>query len=180
MSVDSLAALRKTAGEDFAQIAEQHIQHDLSDQDRAVLEKAASSLGIYATVGSVIGLGLGAALAFRVRSARTSMFRAFRAQEKPTFVEFPGGKKEPIPDLTNMLKPTTLGDVAAYTFFSAGGIFLGGELGGLAGSLSASRTLSKDPESRKRIEMAFRRFRADVLRKEAQQLEQGEIAVKGF
>ena len=82
--------------------------------------------------------------------------------------------------MTNLLKPTTLGDFAAYTFFSAGGLFLGGELGALGGSLSASRTLSKDPESKKRIELAFRRFRADVLRKEAQQLEQGDIPVKGF
>lgn len=36
---------------------------------------------------------------------------------------------EPIPDLTPLLKPTTLGDVATYFFASLGGLFLGGELG---------------------------------------------------
>lgn len=79
-----------------------------------------------------------------------------------------------------MLKPSTLGDFAAYTFFSAGGLFLGGEIGALTGSLSANRSLSKDPESKKRIETAFRRFRADVLRKEAEQIERGDMSLKGF
>lgn len=36
---------------------------------------------------------------------------------------------ESIPDLTPLLKPTTLGDVATYFFATAGGLFLGGELG---------------------------------------------------
>jgi hypothetical protein len=36
---------------------------------------------------------------------------------------------EAIPDITPLLKPTTLGDFATYFFASAGGLFLGGELG---------------------------------------------------
>jgi hypothetical protein len=36
---------------------------------------------------------------------------------------------ESIPDLTPLLKPTTVGDVATYFFAAAGGLFLGGELG---------------------------------------------------
>lgn len=36
---------------------------------------------------------------------------------------------ESLPDLTPMLKPSTLGDVATYFFASLGGLFLGGELG---------------------------------------------------
>lgn len=36
---------------------------------------------------------------------------------------------ESIPDLTPLLKPTTLGDFATYFFATAGGLFLGGELG---------------------------------------------------
>lgn len=36
---------------------------------------------------------------------------------------------ESIPDLTPLLKPTTLGDVATYFFASLGGLLLGGELG---------------------------------------------------
>ena len=73
-----------------------------------------------------------------------------------------------------MLKPSTLGDAAAYTFFGAGGLFLGGETGLLTGTGSAGRTISGDPESRKRIEAAFSKFRADVLRKEADALDGGK------
>jgi len=83
---------------------------------------------------------------------------------------------EPIPDLTSLLKPTTLGDIAAYTFFAAGGLFLGGELGFISGTWGASRTINSVPESRKRIELAFRRFRADALRREADNLEKGTHA----
>lgn len=36
---------------------------------------------------------------------------------------------ESIPDLTPLLKPTTLGDFATYFFAGAGGLLLGGELG---------------------------------------------------
>lgn len=38
-------------------------------------------------------------------------------------------RTESIPDITPLLKPTTLGDFATYFFASAGGLFLGGELG---------------------------------------------------
>jgi len=86
---------------------------------------------------------------------------------------------ESIPDMTPYLKPSTLGDVAAYTFFGMGGLFIGGELGLLAGSASASSTISQDPESRKRIEGAFRKFRAEVLRGQADMLEKGQQSV-GF
>lgn len=77
------------------------------------------------------------------------------------------------------LRPSPLGDFAAYTFFGAGGLFLGGESGALAGSYSAHKTISQDPESRKRIERAFRSFRADLLRKQADKLETGATNV-GF
>ena len=81
------------------------------------------------------------------------------------------GLTEAIPDVTPFMRPSTLGDVAAYTFFGFGGLFLGGETGLLTGSASASRTITRHPESRERIETAFRRFRADVLRKEADALD---------
>ena len=51
---------------------------------------------------------------------------------------------------------------------------MGGETGVLTGSWSAKRTISSNPESRARIETAFRRFRADVLRKQIGELEKGE------
>ena len=72
------------------------------------------------------------------------------------------------------MKPSTLGDAAAYFFFGAGGLFLGGETGFLTGSSSASRTISKDPETRAKVETAFRKFKADVLRKEADALDGGK------
>lgn len=93
-----------------------------------------------------------------------------------------GPRVEAIPDIAPLLKPTTLGDIATYFFFSAGGLFLGGETGLLTGSASASRTITRDPESRARIEAAFRKFRADVLRKEADDLDGGKgvAGVLGF
>lgn len=81
---------------------------------------------------------------------------------------------EAIPNLTPLLQPSTLGDIATYFFFGTGGLFLGGETGLLTGSGSAARTISGDPESRARIETAFRKFRADVLRKEADALDGGK------
>ena len=78
---------------------------------------------------------------------------------------------EAIPDLTEMLKPSTAGDIATYFFFSAGGLFLGGETGLLTGSYAARRTILKDEESKKRIEKAFRGFKIDVLKKEVEELE---------
>lgn len=81
---------------------------------------------------------------------------------------------EPIPDVTNLVKPTVWGDLAAYFFFSAGGLFIGGETGLLTGSISAGRTITQDPASRERIEKAFQKFRADSLRQEADKLDGGQ------
>lgn len=72
-----------------------------------------------------------------------------------------------------MVKPSTVGDVLTYSLFGLGGLFLGGEVGVLAGASSAKRTIAADAQSRARIETAFRRFRADSLRAEATKLEQG-------
>ena len=108
------------------------------------------------------------------------MFDAFRAAEKPTHVRFADGREQAIPDLTPMLRPTTVGDVAAYTLFGFGGIFLGGETGLLTGSWSARSTINRDAAVRERVEKAFRSFRADVLRKEIQQLEGGTATPWAF
>lgn len=47
---------------------------------------------------------------------------------------------------------------------------LGGEVGLLTGSASASRTLMRDPESRGRTESAVRGYRVDVLRREIEEV----------
>jgi hypothetical protein len=41
----------------------------------------------------------------------------------------------------------------------------------LTGAWSAKRTISADPEVRRRVETAFRKFRADVMRKQIEDLE---------
>jgi hypothetical protein len=81
---------------------------------------------------------------------------------------------ENIPDVTALIKPTIWGDLAAFFLFPVGGLFVGGETGLLTGSISAGRTITKDPASRERIEKAFTRFRADALREEADKLDGGK------
>lgn len=73
-----------------------------------------------------------------------------------------------------MLKPSTLGDFFTYTFLGAGGVFFGGETGALTGTFSARRSINNDRESRERIDTAFRRFKADSLRLQADALERGQ------
>ncbi|KAK5084475.1 hypothetical protein LTR05_005551 [Lithohypha guttulata] len=171
MSADSLAVLRKSRNQELAELAEQHLKHDLTDGDRDKLKAAASTLSTATTIGTLAGLGLGIFVAYRVRSNRTRMYQAFRAREHPTHVRFASGREEAIPDITPMLKPSTLGDVAAYSLFAAGGVFVGGETGLLIGASLAQRPITNDPETRQRIEKAFRSFRADVLKKEIEHLE---------
>lgn len=64
--------------------------------------------------------------------------------------------------------------MAAYFFFTAGGLFVGGETGLLAGSLTAGRMVTRDQEARDRIDKAFRNFKAEALRREADKLDGGQ------
>ncbi|KAF9886756.1 hypothetical protein FE257_011133 [Aspergillus nanangensis] len=168
---ESFAVLRRRRSDELAKLADQHIQHDLQQSDRDALKNAAYKVSLWTTVGSAVGVGLGLYVAFRLRSTRKALFEAFRAKEKPTKVVFADGRTESIPDVTPLLKPTTFGDFATYFFASAGGLFLGGELGFLAGASSGSRSIAAEPERKKRIETAFRKFRVDMLRKQADALD---------
>ncbi|KAJ6178213.1 hypothetical protein N7519_008674 [Penicillium mononematosum] len=170
---ESFAILRRRRSDELAKLADEHMQHDLQSGDRDKLKAAASSISLWTTVGSAVGVSLGLLAAIRLRSTRKAFFSAIRAQERPTKVIFEDGRTESIPDLTPLLKPTTLGDIATYFFATAGGLFLGGELGFAGGVAKGTRSISADPESKKRIETAFRRFRADVLRKQADALDMG-------
>ena len=58
-----------------------------------------------------------------------------------------------------------------------GGLFVGGETGLLFGSMAAGRTITRDSGARERIERAFRKFRAETLRREADLLDGGEGVV---
>ncbi|RMZ79760.1 hypothetical protein DV738_g3149, partial [Chaetothyriales sp. CBS 135597] len=176
MSISSLAAFRQNKGDELNKLAEQHFKHDLKDSDKEALKSAASKFSTYAAVGSVIGLGLGTFFALRVRSARRQVFAAFKATEKPTHVKFADGREEAIPDITPLLAPSTLGDIAAFTFFPLGGLFLFGETGGLFGAWSASRAINSDPDSKKRIERAVTNFRIDALKREIEELEKNKVA----
>jgi hypothetical protein len=69
------------------------------------------------------------------------------------------------------LSPSKWGDAATYFFFAVGGTFLGGELGLVSGTASASRTITKNPEARERIEQAFKNYRIDAMKQEIKQLE---------
>ncbi|KKK23513.1 hypothetical protein P175DRAFT_0502587 [Aspergillus ochraceoroseus IBT 24754] len=178
---ESFAAIRSRRSNELAQLADYHIQHDLQADDRDILKSASKKASLWMTIGSAVGIGLGLYAAFRLRSSRKAFFEVFRAQEKPVKVVFSDGRTESIPDITPLLKPTTLGDFATYFFASAGGLFLGGELGFLAGASSGSRDLLGDPERKKRVESAFRKFRAEMLRKQADELDQGaEVAHEMF
>jgi hypothetical protein len=86
---------------------------------------------------------------------------------------------EPIPDISAKLSPSRWGDAATFILFSIGGTFLGGEIGLLTGTASASRTITQDPESRERIEKAFKNYRIDVLKREIQQM-QGKSKFEEF
>lgn len=124
-------------------------------------------------MASLLGIGLGVFLAYRIRMNRTAMFNAFKTSDQPVSVKFAGGREEPIPDLTPLLRPSSLGDVATYTLLGAGGLFFGGETGLLAGSFRARQQIGADRESRDRIQTAFRKFQADALRTQANLLDQG-------
>ncbi|KAI0856340.1 hypothetical protein F4860DRAFT_518962 [Xylaria cubensis] len=174
----SLAAFRKfEQHEELKRLANQHFQSDLEPSDRNALRKATTRIATSTTVGSLVGLGLGLYAAIRLRKVRTEMFAAFRAAEKPSFVVFPNGRQEAIPDTTHLVRPTSLGDFATYFFFGLGGTVLGGDLGLLTGTWSASRGLNRDPARRERIENAYRLLKVDVLRKEAARLESGGTAL---
>lgn len=54
---------------------------------------ASRTLSTHALVGSMIGLGLGGLLAFRLRRARTQIFTSMMAKERPTHFKFADGRE---------------------------------------------------------------------------------------
>ncbi|KAG9200097.1 hypothetical protein G6514_007574 [Epicoccum nigrum] len=156
---ESLAAFRTGRSKDLAKLAESHIEHDLSQQDQDLLKSAAKKVGTHATIASLAGLGLGVYAAIRLRSMRVAYFKAFRAMEKPVELRFADGRTG------------EWGDAATYFFFSVAGLFLGGELGLITGTASATSTITRDPAAKDRIEKAFKNYRVDVLKREIKTLE---------
>jgi len=169
---ESLAAFRDRRSKDLRQLAEEHLQHDLNQSDRDLLKSAGGKVSMHAGIASGIGLTLGLYAAIRLRTMRMAYFRAFRALEKPVEIRFADGRTEPIPDITAQISgPSRWGDAATYFLFSVGGLFLGGELGLVTGTASASRTITSDPEAKQRIQKAFKNYRIDLLNQEIKELE---------
>jgi len=69
------------------------IPYSLNRDDRKTLERAASKLSTHITIGSLIGLGVGVALAWQIRSNRVKFFNAFKAMQRPTHVKFADGRE---------------------------------------------------------------------------------------
>lgn len=93
--------------DDFVKLADEHMQHDLTETDRNCLRQAAGRISTPATVGTLVGLGLGIYTALRLRRVRGDVFRAFRAAEKPTHIVFAGGR-------TGAFLPPTRGPSSYY------------------------------------------------------------------
>lgn len=89
---ESVALLRRRRTDDLARLADEHLQHDLQSEDRDKLKAAASTISLWTTIGSGIGLGIGLFAAIRLRSTRRAFFAAVRAQERPTQVVFADGR----------------------------------------------------------------------------------------
>lgn len=73
-----------------------------------------------------------------------------------------------------LVAPSKAGDFAAYTLLGLGGLFLGGETGLLTGTALAARKVRSDETRARRVQEAYRRFKVDALRKEADALEKLE------
>lgn len=89
---ESLAAFRDQRSADLRKLAEEHLQHDLSQSDRDTLRSAGSRISMHSKIGSLVGLGLGVYCAIRLRTMRVAYFKAFRAMEKPVEVKFADGR----------------------------------------------------------------------------------------
>ena len=63
-----------------------------------------------------------------------------------------------------MTKPSTFGHIATYIFFGLGFTAIGRVTGIITGSLSGSKLVNQDPESRERIQTALQKLKADGLR----------------
>lgn len=149
--------------------------------------------GIHSTIGASVGLGVGLFLSLRLRRAGAAIYNAAKRVEKPTHLQFADGHTGkphyqyyqsnsglcfsltcvvPFPDTSEYFRPSTAGQILTGFLFSVSGFFLFGEIGLITGAASANRAISADPDARCRIERAFRSFRIDVLRSQADQLEQ--------
>lgn len=69
------------------------LKTSLQQSDRDALRSAATTVSTHVAIGSLVGVGLGVLLAYRIRSSRASMFRAFKTAEQPQAIKFAGGRE---------------------------------------------------------------------------------------
>jgi hypothetical protein len=79
-----LTVFRSYPVKNLAQIGEDHLQNDLSSEDRSHLQSAASKVSTHTAVGSILGLGLGIAPASRIHANRVALYNAIKAVSRPT------------------------------------------------------------------------------------------------
>lgn len=94
------ALFRSHPNDELARIGEAHLKQDLSADDRARLKTAASRVTNYTTVGSLLGLGLGAAMAYRIHTNRVALYNAFKMVNRPVEVIFPNGRRGTCPSVS--------------------------------------------------------------------------------
>ena len=134
-----------------------------------------------ALISGFIGLGLATALTFRFRQSRTRVLRAFHnnlaASEKPTRLVYDSGREEAIhADLPKAVKPSLWGAGLAYGLAGFAGVALGTDIGGTIAMDLAKREVERDEGRKERIEKAFRGWNADMLRKKADEMDQGKYS----
>lgn len=94
--------------QEYAELANAHLQHDLTESDRELLEKAAKKFSIHTGVGASLGLGLGLLLTFRMRRAGQAIYNAAKRIEKPTAIQFADGHTVPFPDTSEYFRPCAM------------------------------------------------------------------------
>jgi hypothetical protein len=77
--------------QEFAELARSHYQHDLTSEDRELIQKAGQRIGIYSTIGASLGLGLGLFLSLRIRRTGFQTYNAAKKAERPVAVQFKDG-----------------------------------------------------------------------------------------
>jgi len=92
---------------------------------------------------------------------------ALGAFDRPSHMVFPNGRVGAVPELSPLIRPAGRSDYLTCTIFPISGILFGGIIGSFTGVSSPSRTLTKDPESERRMGRAFSEFAAEEHRKEA-------------
>lgn len=98
MVLDNLAAFRPPAQhhQDLAVLAQTHFQNDLTQEDREIIRSATGTISRSAYVGSLLGIGLGYLLAYRVRALRRNWWGEFRAARQAAAQGQEGTKDWPV------------------------------------------------------------------------------------